>query len=141
MTSTPGATGAGGGAPQLLDDACSLATNEEISSASGATIAQAVASPSSCTWNDGSGALVANVTWIGGDAGEATWQGMQNEAMGGVEVSGIGDEALWINNTTSLAVRKGEGVLNIGVALTLGDEPARRDIAEKIGRIVAPRAP
>jgi hypothetical protein len=80
-----------------------------------------------------------NALYVGGDFATTLWEGMENPLTGGVPVSGLGDEALWLPSTTSLAVRNGDFLLTVGVALTLGEDAARRGIGEAVARLILPR--
>jgi hypothetical protein len=135
-----GATQGPGEAPVVPANQCQLASNEEISAAAGVTVSDAVDTQGGgCTWNDANGGLVVNALYLSGDLADSLWTSMQNPALGGVPVSGLGDGAVWVANTTSLMVRDGESILQIGVALTLGDDAKRRGIAEAVARLILPR--
>lgn len=134
---SPSQVASGGGV--VLTDQCSLASKEEISAAVGQTVAAAVGvSGGGCSFNDASGALLVSFTYLPPQFAKSIYDSVK--AQQGVQpVAGVGDEAFWIPALTSLAVKKGDAALMVGVALTLGDEGARREIGKKVAAIVVPR--
>ena len=120
-------------------DPCSLATNEEVGAAFGATATSASAGTTTCqyTFSGGSNQVLAvHVTWQGGEmamkmAGIA-FKGVAGGVGGFQSVGGIGDEAYAGPMGSSLMFRKGDVMVNIDLRMAGNNLEAAKVVAQKI---------
>lgn len=120
-------------------DGCTVASADEISKASGHHIVKTYAflhDEPGCVYFDADGVVLSTRFYIR-SSGERHFA-IEKARPDDVEVSGIGDQAIWIPRVWNLWVWQGDTLVMIGAG-KIGETPSRFELAKKVSSLIVPR--
>lgn len=121
-------------------DGCTVVSAQEVSATSGYAIVEAtpmLSGEPGCAYFDAEGLVLSTRFHQRGTTGQAHFDA-ETERGDAVEVSGIGDEAIWIERVWQLWAWRGDTLVMMGIG-RVGETPERFELAKKLGPLVVDR--
>jgi hypothetical protein len=121
-------------------DGCAVVSADEVSAASGYAIVESAPMMSGepgCAYFDADGLVLSTRFHPRATTGQANFDA-EMERGDAVEISGIGDQAIWIERAWQLWAWSGDTLVMVGIG-RIGETPERLELAKKLGPLVVDR--